>query len=82
MIAMIRVVRGTPLRLDVVLLLHIRGSPGREASARALLARSLIGITSHGDADGIGTTEWQLGVSTTRGLWKILEERHTAPHFT
>ena len=32
--------RGTPLRFDVASC--VRGSPGREASARALLARSLI----------------------------------------
>jgi len=34
------VLSGTLLRLDMVS--YVRGSPGREASARALLARSLI----------------------------------------
>jgi hypothetical protein len=36
-------------------------APGREASARALLARSL------GDGMGIETTEWFVEVDTVRG---------------
>ena len=36
------------------------GSPGREASARALLARSLIASSVPYMVMGIGTIEWQL----------------------
>jgi hypothetical protein len=74
-------VKGTPLRFDVAL--YIRGSPGKEASARALLARSLIGITSvrstlYRDRDGIGTTKWQLGAKLD--AWLVETSKRT-PHF-
>jgi hypothetical protein len=48
-------VRGTPLRFDLAS--YVRGSPGEEDSARALLARSLMKHylrTLHGDRMGIG----------------------------
>ena len=53
MITMIKGSQRTPLRFDLAS--YVRGSPGREASARALLARSLIKHylrTLHGDGDG------------------------------
>ena len=37
-------VRGTPLRFDMAS--YVRGSPGREASARTLLARSLVALNA------------------------------------
>jgi hypothetical protein len=55
-----KVVRGTPLRFDVAS--YVRGSPSKEASTRALLARSLIRhyLVPWRWGWGIGTTEWQL----------------------
>ncbi len=62
-----KLVKGTtPLRFDVAS--YVRGSPGREGSARALLARSLIQNRHclrnlHRDRDGIGTTKTLRGGS-------------------
>jgi len=61
-----------------------RGSPGREASARALLARSLMKHylrTLHGDGMGIGTTQW-LRVQERTRTWLPIETSRITPHLT
>lgn len=66
------------LRFDVAS--YVRGSPSREASGGALLARSLVRhnlCTLHGDGDGCWNerTEWQLSCRTRHArvcAWEVL----------
>lgn len=73
-----RVEGGTLLGFDMVS--YVRGSSGRKASARALLARSL--ITYCGDGDGARTIKRQFKASESRHVANLLiETSRRTPHF-